>query len=112
MMSFEEFLTEQDELEEGAMRHGAIAAYGATSRHEMVMDLQQRPPQHGHRRHHTRHETEPVPNGRVVLVSNSPTNGGITEALWSQIRGYNDLFMTFHCSGRDFLSECSTFKID
>jgi len=28
----------------------------------MAMDLQQRPPQHGHRRHHTRHETE---NGRV-----------------------------------------------
>jgi hypothetical protein len=24
----------------------------------MAMDLQQRPPQHGHRRHHTRHETE------------------------------------------------------
>jgi len=28
----------------------------------MVMDLQQRPPQHGHRRHHTRYKTE---NGRV-----------------------------------------------
>jgi hypothetical protein len=26
------------------------------------MDLQQRPTQHGHRRHYTRHETE---NGRV-----------------------------------------------
>jgi hypothetical protein len=24
----------------------------------MAMDLQQRPPQHGHRRHHTRHEIE------------------------------------------------------
>jgi hypothetical protein len=28
----------------------------------MVMDLQQRPAQHGHRRHNTRHETE---NGRM-----------------------------------------------
>jgi transposase InsO family protein len=35
---------------------------GTGSGHAMAMDLQQRPPQHGHRRHHTRHETE---NGRV-----------------------------------------------
>jgi hypothetical protein len=43
------------------------------------MDLQQRQTQHGDRRHHTRYETEPIQNGRVVLASNSPTNGGITE---------------------------------
>jgi hypothetical protein len=42
------------------------------------VDLQQRQTQHGHRRHHTRHETKPVPNGRVVLVPNASTNGGIT----------------------------------
>jgi two-component system OmpR family response regulator len=53
---------------------------GAKLRYEMAMDLQQRPPEYGHWRHHTRHETEPVPDGRVVLVSNSPTNGGITKA--------------------------------
>jgi hypothetical protein len=45
------------------------------------MDLQQRPTQHGYRRHHARYETEPIPNGRVTLVSNSPINGGITTAL-------------------------------
>jgi hypothetical protein len=45
------------------------------------VDLQQRQTQHGHRRHHTRHETKPVPNGRVVLVPNASTNGGITIAL-------------------------------
>jgi hypothetical protein len=44
----------------------------------MAMDLQQRPSQHGYRRHHARYETEPIPNGRVTLVSNSPINGGIT----------------------------------
>jgi len=33
------------------------------------------------RRHHTRYKTEPVENGRVVLVSNSPTNGRITLQL-------------------------------
>jgi hypothetical protein len=45
------------------------------------VDLQQRQTQHGHRRHHTRHETKPVPNGRVVLVPNASTNGGITLSL-------------------------------
>jgi hypothetical protein len=44
------------------------------------MDLQQRQTQHGDRRHHTRYETETIQNGRVVLASNSPTNGGITGA--------------------------------
>jgi hypothetical protein len=44
------------------------------------MDLQQRQTQHGDRRHHTRYETETIQNGRVVLASNSPTNGGITES--------------------------------
>jgi catechol 2,3-dioxygenase-like lactoylglutathione lyase family enzyme len=38
--------------------------------------------QHGDRRHHTRYETEPIQNGRVVLASNSPTNGGITDAFY------------------------------
>ena len=32
MMSFEEFLTEQEQLEEGVIRTGAIASYGAQSR--------------------------------------------------------------------------------
>ena len=32
MMSFEEFLTEQKQLEEGIIRSGAIASYGAQSR--------------------------------------------------------------------------------
>jgi transposase len=41
--------------------------------------------QYGHRRHHTRYETEPVQNGRVILVSNSPTNGGITEKHLKQL---------------------------
>ena len=36
--------------------------------HAMAMDLQQRPPQHGHRRHHTRTETE---NG-CVSSTNAP----------------------------------------
>jgi hypothetical protein len=47
----------------------------------MAMDLQQRQTQHGDRWHHTRYETEPIQNGRVVLASNSPTNGGITLRL-------------------------------
>jgi hypothetical protein len=57
------------------------------------MDLQQRPSQHGHRRHHARYETEPIPNGRVTLVSNSPTNGGITHGAngtpYSLRRGFD-----------------------
>ena len=32
MKSFEEFLTEQEQLEEGIIRTGAIASYGAQSR--------------------------------------------------------------------------------
>lgn len=32
MMSFEEFLTEQKQLEEGIIRSGAIASYGSQSR--------------------------------------------------------------------------------
>jgi hypothetical protein len=83
--------------------------------HTMAMDLQQplswfagKPlpgngqTQHGDRRHHTRYETEPIQNGRVVLASNSPTNGGITNgstemdyrfrrcghrAMWGQTNG-------------------------
>ena len=64
---------------------------GAKLRYEMAMDLQQRPPEYGHRRHHTRHETEPVPDGRVVLVSNSPTNGGITVANNVHVKGMESL---------------------
>jgi hypothetical protein len=41
----------------------------------MALDLQQRPAQHGHRRHHTRYETE---NRRVVLQADPIKNGGIT----------------------------------
>ncbi|WP_166415441.1 N-acetylmuramidase domain-containing protein [Cochlodiniinecator piscidefendens] len=41
----------------------------------MALDLQQRPAQHGHRRHHTRYEAK---NGRVVLQADPIKNGGIT----------------------------------
>ncbi len=41
----------------------------------MALDLQQRPAQHGHRRHHTRYETE---NSRVVLQADPIKNGEIT----------------------------------
>ena len=41
----------------------------------MALDLQQRPPEHGHRRVYTRTETE---NGRVVLRMHPVKNGGIT----------------------------------
>ena len=44
------------------------------SGHEMVLDLQQRPAQHGHRRGHTCNETE---NGRVVLQVGPIKNGEI-----------------------------------
>ena len=44
------------------------------SGHEMVLDLQQRPAQHGHRRGHTYNETE---NGRVVLQVGPIKNGEI-----------------------------------
>ena len=40
----------------------------------MVLDLQQRPAQHGHRRGHTYNETE---NGRVVLQVGPIKNGEI-----------------------------------
>ena len=45
----------------------------------MALDLQQRPAQHGHRRDHTRYETE---NGRVVLQADPIKNGGITQLKW------------------------------
>jgi hypothetical protein len=75
-------------------------------------DLQQRQTQHGHRRHHPghhsglrpfgaetihwivsispspRHEIEPVPNGRVVLVSDSPINGRITGGLYTNLEEF------------------------
>ena len=41
----------------------------------MALDLQQRPAQHGHRRDHTRYETE---NGRVVLQADPIKNWGIS----------------------------------
>ena len=44
------------------------------SGHEMVLDLQQRPAQHGNRRGHTCNETE---NGRVVLQVGPIKNGEI-----------------------------------
>jgi len=50
----------------------------------MAMDLQRRSPEYGNWRHHTRYETEPVPNGCVVLVANASTNGGITNALGAE----------------------------
>ena len=40
----------------------------------MALDLQQRSAQHGHRRDHTRYETE---NGRVVLQADPIKNGGL-----------------------------------
>jgi hypothetical protein len=58
--------------------------YGLTTRGVLPMVVRQigyyreRQTQHGDRRHHTRYETETIQNGRVVLASNSPTNGGIT----------------------------------
>jgi ribosomal protein L34 len=44
----------------------------------MALDLQQRSARHGHRRDHTRYETE---NGRVVLQADPIKNGGITMAF-------------------------------
>ena len=44
------------------------------SDHKMVLDLQQRPAQHGYRRAHTCNETE---NGRVVLQANPIKNRGL-----------------------------------
>ena len=48
---------------------------GTGSSHAIAMDLQQRPPQHRHRRHHTRHETE---NGCVNSTDAPRKKGGIT----------------------------------
>jgi len=39
-------------------QNACIERYNRTVSHAMVMDLQQRPPEHGHRRHHTRPETK------------------------------------------------------
>ena len=44
----------------------------------MALDLQQRSAQHGHRRDHTRDETE---IGRVVLQADLIKNGGITAGV-------------------------------
>jgi len=41
----------------------------------MALDIQYRPAQHGHRRHHTCHETE---TSRVILQADPIKNGGIT----------------------------------
>ena len=46
----------------------------------MALDLQQRSAQHGHRRDHTRDETE---IGRVVLQADPIKNGGITNSLFN-----------------------------
>lgn len=50
------------------------------SSHELAMDLQERPPQCGHRRHHTRYETGPKgsaerQNGRVSSTDALPKMG-------------------------------------
>ena len=42
----------------------------------MTLDLQQRPPEDGHRWDHARNETE---NSRVVLPADPIKNGGITQ---------------------------------
>jgi len=41
----------------------------------LALDIQQRPAQHGHRRDHTRYETE---TSRLILHADPIKNGGIT----------------------------------